>query len=73
MIEFIYAYAKVTQIPSIIKSAGISRNTYGRWRDKESSPTVVSCIKISRAISKQYNLEYDELIVHCLKSVMTYR
>ena len=73
MIEFIYAYAKVTQIPSIIKSAGISSNTYGRWRDKESSPTVVSCIKISRAISKKYNLEYDELIIHCLKSVMQYK
>lgn len=73
MIEFIYHYCKVHETPSIIEMAGVKQKTYNDWRDKKRSPQIKSCILISRAISKKYKLNYDELIIHCLKSVMTYR
>lgn len=72
MFEFIDTHCEPDEIAEMLHVAGVRWQTFARWRDKKSSPTIYSCILISKAIAKKYDLQYDTLILQCIKYVVMF-
>lgn len=72
MFEFIDTYVEPDDVHEMLHIAGVEYRTYIRWRDKRATPRLYSCILVSKAISKIYDLDYDTLILQCIKYVIVF-